>query len=42
MKEGSFAHLFMKLMEVGEKGGERSHVTCEEENEGKIMENEKK
>ena len=25
---------------MGEKGGKKSHVACEEENEGKIMENE--
>ena len=30
-----FAQLFMKIMELGEKGGERSHVAREEENEGK-------
>ena len=27
------AHLFMKIIEIVRKGGERSHVTCEEENE---------
>jgi len=29
------AHLFMKIMEIRRKGGERSHVACEEENEQK-------
>jgi len=28
------AHLFMKIMEIMRKGGERSHVACEKENEG--------
>ena len=27
--------LFMKIMEIGEKEGERSQVTCEEENDKK-------
>ena len=27
--------LFMKIMKIGEKEGERSQVACEEENEGK-------
>ena len=27
--------LFMKIMKLGEKEGERSMVSCEEENEGK-------
>jgi len=29
------AHLIMKIMEIGEKGDERSHVACEEKIEEK-------
>ena len=31
--KGILAHLFTKIMELGGKGGERSQVACEEENE---------
>ena len=34
-KNAFLAHLFMKIMEIRRKRGERSHVACEEENEGK-------
>jgi len=34
-QKGILAHLFMKIMEIGRKGGEKSHVACEEENEEK-------
>ena len=34
-KKGILAHLFMKIMEIRRKGGERSQVACEEENKGK-------
>ena len=34
-KSGIYWHLFMKIMKIGETGGETSQVACEEENEGK-------
>jgi len=34
-KKDILAHLFMKIIEITRKGGERSQVECEEENEGK-------
>jgi len=33
--KGILAHLFMKITEFRRKGGERSHVSCEDGNEGK-------
>ena len=34
-QKGIFGTLFMKIMEIRRNEGERSHVSCEEENEGK-------
>ena len=35
MQNGILTQLFMKKWKLGEQGGQRSHVACEEENEGK-------
>ena len=35
MKNGIFGTIIYEIMEIRRKGGERSQVACEEENEGK-------